>query len=384
MRAASSSTSQTDAFRAGFEVGSAVRGVSPEVIFLFCSIHYEKDFPGLFEGLNEALSPAQPIIFGGTGDGIYEAERACNQGVSALALNSDGQVQWAVEIEGGAEADPYSTSRVCGKRALDRLGGKADFAFLMATGKTADGTRLIAGLQSVMNIPIVGGLAGDDRKFMRTYILANGKAYADAVGALIARGAINFLINAGSGWKPVGEPGYIEAAHDNVIERIGGSTALAFMRERMGKTPSMLDAGMVPIASMDGMPGRPVLRTGSYFDTRTGAITVLGGMPVGARVQICEASHADVVGGVDEALRGLPLDTFQPVAALVVSCAGRKWILGDRGQEELQRLQARLGNRLPLAGFPSFGEVGPFRREDGSYTATQFHNVTFVLCLIGA
>lgn len=385
MRAASASSVQTDAYRAGCEVGERLRDLQPEVVLLFSSIHYENDFPALFEGLRDSVGSARPLIFGGTGDGIYETARASNQGVSALGLNSGGQVTWTVEVETGAETDAYATAQWCGKRALQTLGGQANFAFMMATGNMADGSRLISGLQSALPIPVIGGLAGDDRKFLRTFIFADGQAYADAVGVLVGRGPIHLLLNAGSGWKPVGEPGYIEAAHENIIARIGGTTALAFMRERMGKSPSKLDVGMVPLAtSVEGTEGHPALRTASYFDAASGAITVLGGVPVGARVQVCEATRAEVVGGVDEALRGLPLQEFKPVGALVVSCAGRKWVLGDRGQEELERLQATLGQALPLAGFPSFGEIAPFRRADGSYTATQFHNVTFALCLIGA
>lgn len=385
MRAASASSVQTDAYRAGCEVGERLRDLQPEVVLLFSSIHYENDFPALFEGLRDRVGPARPLIFGGTGDGIYETAHATNQGVCALGLHSGGQVKWAVQVETGTDADAYATAQWCGKRALQALGGQADFAFMMATGNMADGTRLIAGLHAALPIPVIGGLAGDDRKFLRTFIFADGQAYADAVGVLVGRGPMNLLLNAGSGWKPVGEPGYVEAAHDNIIERIGGDTALAFMRERMGKSPSKLDVGMVPLAaSGEGSEGHPALRTASYFDTATGAITVLGGFPVGARVQVCEATRAEVVGGVDDALRGLPLKDFQPVAVLVVSCAGRKWVLGDRGQEELARLQTTLGRTLPLAGFPSFGEIAPFRRADGSYTATQFHNVTIALCLIGA
>ncbi len=385
MRAISCSSIQTDAYRAGFEVGEGLRALQPEVVLLFSSIHYEHDFPGLLLGLQEGVAPAQPLVFGGTGDGIYETQRASNQGVTALALNSDGKVRWTVEVEQGAKAEPFGTSKWCGERALKSLGGVADFAFVMATGKTTDGTRLISGLQSALPIPLVGGLAGDDRKFARTFIFAKGQAYADAVGILAGRGPIKLLLNAASGWRPTGDPGFIEAAHDNIVERIGGSTALSFMRERMGKTPSMMDAGMVPLATTsDETDGHPVLRTASYFDHTTGFITVLGGMPVGARVHVCEASHADVVGGVDEVLRNGPPPDFRPVAALVVSCAGRKWILGDRGQEELTRLQDGLGQNLPLAGFPSFGEIAPFRRSDGSYTPTHFHNTTLALCLFGA
>ncbi len=385
MRACSASSIQTDAYRAGLETGEGLCALKPEVVLLFSSIHYEHDFGALFEGLRDGLGSSATLIFGGTGDGIYGKALATSQGVSALGLNSEGQITWTVEIEADVESDSFATANRCGQHARASLGGQADFAFLMSTGKTSDGNRLIAGFQAALPIPIVGGLAGDDRKFLRAFVFAGDQAHANAVGVLAGRGPLKFLLSAASGWKPVGEPGYVAAAHGNIIERIGDTTALAFMRERMGKSPSKMDVGMVPLATtVGGAESQPALRTASALDSATGTITVMGGVPVGARVQVCEATRAEVVGGVDDALRGLPLDTFMPVAALVVSCAGRSWVMGDRGQEELARLQATLGSTLPLAGFPSFGEICPFRRANGTYTPTQFHNVTFALCLIGA
>ena len=83
------------------------------------------------------------------------------------------------------------------------------------------------------------------------------------------------------------------------------------------------------------------------------------------------------------ALEGLNGEKAGGAAAVVISCAGRKWLLEDRGEEEVEQVLAALGQRIPLVGFPSFGEIGPFRKPDGAYTETFFHNVTFVICSIG-
>ena len=385
MRAASASSTQTDAYRAGCEVGEGLRSLSPEVVLLFTSIHYEHDFPGLFEGMQDGLGSGTALLFGGTGDGIYETARAANQGVSALGLNSGGAVQWTTAVQTGAQADPHAAAQRCGKQVLEQLGTEVNFAFVMAAGQTVDCCRLIQGLQALLPVPIIGGLAGDDRKFQRSFLFANGQVQRDAVGVLAGRGPISWLMNAASGWRPADEPGVVEAAHDNIIQRISGVTAMDFMRDRLGKSPSHLDMAVVPLATTEeDAEGYTALRSAFDFDPDSGAITVMGGIPVGARVQVCEATRAEVVAGVDEVLQGLPLEHFQPVAALVVSCAGRKWVMGDRGQEELNRLQAKIGATVPLTGFPSFGEMAPFRRPDGTYTPTQFHNVTFAVCLIGA
>ena len=83
-------------------------------------------------------------------------------------------------------------------------------------------------------------------------------------------------------------------------------------------------------------------------------------------------------------MSGLSPDSlgFTPSAAIIISCAGRKWLLADRGDHELSAFFKHLGYTIPLIGFPSFGEISPFRYEDGTYTTVSFHNVTFVVCLL--
>ena len=89
-----------------------------------------------------------------------------------------------------------------------------------------------------------------------------------------------------------------------------------------------------------------------------------------------------MLGGVDEAMSVIRKSPFEPVGALVVSCAGRRWLLEERSCEVVERVIRAVGKAIPLAGLPSFGEIGPFIiKEDGRYTPTLFHNVTFVVCL---
>ena len=87
--------------------------------------------------------------------------------------------------------------------------------------------------------------------------------------------------------------------------------------------------------------------------------------------------------GVKISLDGLKNLDFEVAGALVISCAGRKWILGSKVKEETERLFSMLGHKIPLAGYPSFGEIGPFRNPDNTYTDSFFHNETYILLFIG-
>lgn len=384
MRYGSAKTVNTDGYRAGSEIGESLQGISPEAILLFASVGYEKMFPAVFDGLYGGLGGARPLVFGGTSDGIYEASGVGRNGLCALGINSGGKVRWTTAIEHGVVADSYAAARSCATHAAAGLQGQVDFAFAFADGVRADGSQVVAGLSSVLTIPFVGGLAGDDRKFQRSWVLLNGEAFEDAVGVLAARGPMPFVVNSASGWAPVGDLGCIEQCEGSRVDRISGMTPQAFMREQIGKSPGETDLGIVPLATFDAeASGRFFLRTPSRLDPATGAVTMFGRMDSNASVRVCTATLEDVLHGVDEAMKGVANAPFVPAGALVVSCAGRRWLLEDRSREEVERVFAALGRRIPLAGLPSFGEIGPFRKDNGSYTPSYFHNATLVICLFG-
>ena len=98
MRCISAKSILTDPYRAGIEIGEALEPIAPEVILLFASMSYDPDFSEFFEALQDAVGNESTIIFGGTGDGIYETSGAENYGVSALGINSNGKVAWSVAL----------------------------------------------------------------------------------------------------------------------------------------------------------------------------------------------------------------------------------------------------------------------------------------------
>ena len=385
MRCKSTSSINTDGYRAGSEIGEALREIAPEVVLVFASINYDEQFRDVFAGLRDGLDSPATLIFGGTSDGIYETERVAHHGICALGLNSDGAVRWSTHLERGVRTDSFEAARKCAARVTEDLGGKVDFAFAFADGVKADGSRIVAGLSTVLATPFVGGLAGDDRKFLKSRIFLNGDVYEDAVGVLAARGPISFIVNSASGWCPVGETGIVEETHGSTVERISGMTPQAFLRGQIGKVPGETDLGIVPLATYHAEgQGHYFLRTPSSFDAETGAATMFGSVEKGAAVRVCTATRDDVLHAVEDAMRRTKREGFEPCGALLVSCAARKWLLEEGTAAEVEKVIEAVGRRIPLVGLPSFGEIGPFLDGAGAYTPTFFHNVTFVVCLFGS
>lgn len=371
-----------DPYRAGLDLGTALHPLHPEVVILFVTVHFQAHLAEVKEGLCDALGYA-PVICGGTGDGIYETRRVANYGACALGIQSQGQVQWSLASQVLDRQGWRKAAAQAAEEAMQQLADQPCLGFVLADGAHADGSEIVAGIQQVLSVPFFGGLTADDRQFQRTALLVNEMVMERAVLVLLASGPLSFRIHATSGWTPQGQLGKVTHCEHNVIYCINDQPAVEFISEQLGKRLSNMDLGIVPLAEIiPSVPSQFILHSMSRIDPVSGSITLFGQVQPQAQVQICQTTVEDILQGVDQALEQVCEPGFHPEAALIISCAGRKWLLSENGWEELARIQRKLGD-LPLIGFPSFGEISPLRQGHG-YSPVYFHNNTFVLALLGS
>ncbi len=380
MQAQSTFSVNCDPWRAGFEIGQKLAPGAPEVVLLFTTINYESDFPGLLEGLEEGLGNPRTLVFGCTGDSVLEGGRVYTVGATALGLSGQGALRWSLQVEPEAR-DGRAAAANCARRLLQDLGGTPDLAFVLADGLRSDGGAIVEALNEVLGCPFLGGLAGDDRKFSRTYVFAEGRAWPEAVVLLGARGPILKAIHSASGFHPLEGVGVVDQCEGGEVMRIDGVTAQEFLRARLGKAADDLDMGSLPLVV--GAPGEHcVVRSPWKVDAVTGALRVFGSLAPGTEVRACRVGPEYAVEGVHEALKRLEPVDLHPAFALAVSCAGRRWLFGDRYDEAVREL-ARGTEDIPAVGFLSFGEMGPFLEPSGQMSPAFFHNLTLVLGVFG-
>jgi len=384
MNYVSASTTLTDPYRAGCEIGEALKETAPEVILLFTSITFEDNSAEFFAGLYDGLESRDVIILGGTGDGIYETELSAHYGACALGISSNGSVKWGVACQTGVGVQSAAVARRCATEALAQIGGVGAWAFVLADGISADGTAVVAGISAVLPFPFIGGLTGDDRKFTHSRIFLNGQEFEDGVAVLVASVGLPFVSQAVSGFTAIGQPGIVDEIHGKTVTRISDQSPEKFIKEQLGKPLAEADLGILALAAYLGSESEPFCLRASYrFDTLTGALELFGSIPTGATIRVSGADKEQLIAAVASGMKMLMRTGFSPAAAIVVSCAGRKWQLNSRGEEEVAAIQQAIGSHIPLIGFPSFGEIGPFLKDNSSYSPSYFHNATCVICLLG-
>ena len=383
MRAKSASTTIADPYRAALTLGHALSAIAPEIVFLFVTVHYE-NWTEFMDGLYDGLGNPAVRIIGASGDGFYESAQVSDMGAAALGLNSNGALAWHIESGDQVGADPEGAVRRALAQLAHKLDGRSPAFYFMVSDFNTDASRIEAVLRDEVSVPVIGGMAADDNsKLGRACVFADRALLRDAVVMLAVDGPLAFQIHVGNSISPVGSSGVIDDACGKILKRIGGIDAAAFVERETGKPILRSDQGIALTVLDSGRAGEKKLRAvAQNVASENGSLTLHGGIRSGELVQVCLTNPDHLEAEVRAIAAQAAASGFKPAAALIISCAGRKWLLGGQIGYEVDAIADAFEGRLPLAGFPSFGEIGPLFHQ-GHYTRNLFHNMTYMLLLLG-
>jgi len=384
MQVKSCFSTNIDPYRAGIEIGEELAAIHPEVIFLFPTIHYNGS-PELVEAIYDVLESDDTVLIGNTGDGFYERHKVAGAGVAALGMNSGGAVRWHVAYESDVGKTPFDAAAHCLTRLNATCSASEAALYFLASDFRTDASELIAALQETVTVPVVGGLAGDDYAFKHCFVYVNRMVLTDSIAILAVDGAISYDIRVAHTLQPVGRPGEITDSENTLIRTIDNIPAMDFITRELGKPLDVVDEGNITFKLMeqehDGRHRIRSLLLPGDGEQHSG-VKLFGGVEQGNHVQVCLAPPDKIIQDVRDIGNSLDNLPFKPVAALIVSCAGRKKILADDIEYEVQEIVRSCQSLEALAGYPSFGEFGPVKHAAG-YSRALFHNMTFILLLIG-
>ncbi|WDF65990.1 FIST signal transduction protein [Flavobacterium sp. KACC 22763] len=237
---------------------------------------------------------------------------------------------------------------------------------ILSDGGKVNGSELANGMNSVKEeqVLIVGGLAGDGAKFEKTIV---GLNRMPEQGKIIAIGFYGekLLVSHGSlgGWESFGLERLVTKAEGNVLYEIDGRNVLDLYKIYLGKYAEELpgSALLFPLSIKIDGTDEPIVRTILSIDEKNQTMTFAGDVPTGSRVRFMKANFDRLIDAASEAaLSCLQVNSFNPKLALLISCVGRKLILGSRIDEEVEAVSEIFGNTA-IAGFYSYGEISPLK-----------------------
>jgi len=238
---------------------------------------------------------------------------------------------------------------------------------VLSDGLHVNGSDLVHGLTQHLPVgtSVTGGLAGDGARFGETFVFWDTAPTTEAIAVLGLYGS-RLQVGVGSlgGWDSFGPERLITRSQGNVLYELDGHSALGLYQTYLGEHAAGLPAtGLLFPLSLRVKAGEtPVVRTLLSVDEKKQSITFAGDVPEGAYARLMKANSDRLidgaVGAAETCVRAL--GERPPELAILISCVGRKLVLRQRVEEEIEGVRDVLGANTLLTGFYSYGEIAPF------------------------
>ncbi len=360
----------------GWQVVSGPQNLKPGIVLVFADVQ-KPTLNALIKDLINAY-PEAPIVgcssAGEIWDDLVHTESLC-----ATAIEFDTTT---CEVRSVALTDIQTCQEVGQKLARLLPKDHLRHVLLLSDGLHVDVNAMIRGMYDVLpeSVPITGGLAGDGPRFSTTWVLSHHCTLPDHIVAVGFYGS-QLHIGSGSvgGWDTFGPERIITRAQGNVLYELDSQPALSLYEKYLGQYAAELPASglLFPLSVRAGDHEQSVVRTILGFNRDQQSLTFAGEMPTGGIARLMKASFDRLIDGAASAAASamLAIQKKQPSVALLISCVGRRLVLHQRIDEEIEVVRNILGPQAAITGFYSYGEIAPQRH--GS--RCQLHNQTMTI-----
>jgi hypothetical protein len=330
-----------------------------------------------------AMFPSAHILGCTTGGQINHINDICDDEIVAGAFSFDATPLRLCRFD---ISDPRQ-SRACGEaighalKAVDLAG-----VFVLSDGLNVNGSALVAGITDAIGptIPLTGGLAGDGADFKETLVGGDCAPQTRTIAAVGFYGsAIRIGHGSAGGWDLFGPRRKVTKSEGNVLFELDGEGALDLYERYLGEEDSKGLPGsalLFPIQVQNpAQSDSAVVRTVLAVDRNARSMTFAGDVPQGWSAQLMRGNFDRLAAGAADAARqaraGLNLDESHHQVSILVSCIGRRLLMGQRTTDETEAAGAELGTETVRFGFYSYGEISP-HAESG---LCELHNQTMTI-----
>lgn len=325
--------------------------------------------------------PNGHLVFGST-SGDITANYVDDESITATAIEfekSNFEIKTSNVLH--TDLDSFKT----GKDLVNQFTKKGlKHIFVVAEGSFINGSQLTKGLNAATNhnLLITGGLCGDAARFQKTVASYNENPKPGEIVAIGFYGdtfEASFAIH--GGWTPFGPERIVTKSDSNVLYELDNLPALDLYKKYLGdKSKELPGAALLyPLNVKSENEEQSFVRTILNIDEEKNTMILAGDIPENSKVQLM-MTNVDNIASASElaAKQALAKQKKQPQLALLVSCIGRKLVLDQRVEEEIEEVVSVVGKNTTICGFYSYGEIAPFNLE----VNCQLHNQTMTITLI--
>ena len=370
-----------------------LKGAEAKAILLFASVAYDQE--KMLAGVRSVF-PGVLLVGCSTAGEITNDGPAKRHSVAVMALGGD-----KISFYAGVGAEIAKNAREAGKKAADTVlaqapDGKLNAFIMLPDVLVGNGAEIVRGVLDSLgpHFPVVGGAAGDDFEFKKTFQYLNDTVYSGAVIGLGISGSFTMGIGVKHGWIPVGTPKRVTKSAGSVLHELDGRPAIKIYEDYFGtehaeelKKETLAKLAITYPLGMKVAGSEELLIRDPLTVDANGSITCAAEIPEGSEIRLMIGSREEAVRVAKEAAEAAAKDLNgnPPKAVIIFNCIARNKLFGERSGDEISAIQEAVGRETPLIGFYTYGEQAPLGGEvrDIARCNPAFHNETVVICLLG-
>lgn len=354
---------------------AALGGTPPALILVFTTPRY--DLHRLLAAIRSATGDTPLLGATSSGEIVQGNHLGFGGGVAVLALSA-GPYRFGIASASGIKGSLDQAGQDLARKSWDAAGPSNHAALiLLADSMLGDLQHLVLGTYRVTGpgVPVVGGAASDEQKFVATYLFHNDKVIEQGAAALWVASPHRIEVVTRHGWSPMTAPLLVTKVDGADLLELGGRPAAAVYEERIGVPPGNLTADTfwnTSILHPFGLlqPDGSTLIRMARSKTAEGGLHLVGCVPPdGSAVQVMRGSADTLMAVSGEVARAAIEGNADAGVLLVFSCAARANIFKERTGEEARRLQEAAG-RIPVFGMHCCGEFARVVGVLGTHNAT--------------
>lgn len=247
---------------------SSLGGDIPKAGILFSAIDFEHAL--ILQQIHQFFPGIE--LIGGTTDGEISSVLEFQQDSITLMLFCSDEVEINAGVGRKVSVDPIAVTKQAVEQAKAKTTETPRLCLTHPESLTISGVSILHGLKLALgqNVPIFGGLAGDQSRYQNTYQFFQTEVLSDSVPILLFSGTILFSHGVASGWHPIGQISQVTKVDKNILYEIDGKPALDFYHHYLGLLPPSME---YPLAVFDQNRDNFYIRAPIAYNQDSGSIT---------------------------------------------------------------------------------------------------------------
>ncbi len=346
----------------------------PTLAFAFLSV----EFP--LEDVSKEFEKNKIKLFGETSSGellFNNTENKVLDKAGVFALVDLNPESFKTQLFERTNTDSYDFGKQTGVFIKKQFSKPA--VIIGAGGLDLDGQRFVEGIKETAgnNLLMFGGLAGDDGKFVETFVFDENKvSNRGAVVVVFDSTKVNLSGMATSGWVGLGMNLTITKSKGNVVYTVDNKPALDVYLEYLNiDVDDMPAIGLEYPLLIKREDNIDALRAVTGIDKNDRSLLFAGSVPEGSTVMFSSSPGFEVIESTKSKVLDFADKHPESDMFLLFSCVARHLALGPMVEDEIKLVIDKWN--VPVAGFFTYGEIGT-----NPGKACDFYNQTYTLVSI--